>query len=79
MLSISDGRSFSTEDDRFARCIFCGKSLVVLPNDRRGGACFDCLSLLGTETRPCPACGTEISSTQRPVGCPRCGWSPSRD
>ncbi|MHB8351416.1 MAG: hypothetical protein ACYDFT_01785 [Thermoplasmata archaeon] len=76
MLSFSDGRAFSSDEERFQQCLFCGKPLVLLPDDRRGGACFDCLSLLGPEPRPCPECGAEIASRQRAVGCANCGWSP---
>ncbi len=79
MLSVYDQRSFSSDEDRLGRCVFCGKSLVVLPNDRRGGSCFDCLSLLGPEAPPCPECGAEIAPPQRSAGCLRCGWSPLRD
>jgi uncharacterized protein with PIN domain len=79
MLSVSDARSFSTVEDRYQRCLFCGKSLVVLPNDRRDSTCFDCLSLLGPEAQPCPECGAEIAPPQRATGCLSCGWSPLRD
>jgi hypothetical protein len=79
MLSLSDQRSFSTDEDRFQHCLYCGKPLVILPNDRRAGSCFDCLSLLGPEAAPCPECGAEIAPPQRSVGCARCGWSPLRD
>ncbi|HEV2316288.1 MAG TPA: hypothetical protein VGV89_01770 [Thermoplasmata archaeon] len=65
--------------DRLQSCLSCGKPLVTLPNDRRGGVCFDCLSLLGPEATPCPECGAEIAPPQRTIGCPRCGWSPLRD
>ena len=51
----------------------------MLPNDQRGGSCFDCLSLLGPDARPCPECGSEIPSTQRAIVCARCGWSPIPD
>lgn len=73
MLSFSDHRSFPSPDDRFQRCTYCGKDLVVLPNDRRGGACFDCFSLLGPETMLCPVCGAELAPPHRVAGCPRCG------
>ena len=79
MLSVSDQRSFSTDDERFQQCLFCGKSLVALPNDRRAGACFDCLSLLGPEPAPCPECGDEIAPPQRAIGCGHCGWSPLKN
>ncbi|MCI4362657.1 MAG: hydrogenase maturation nickel metallochaperone HypA, partial [Thermoplasmata archaeon] len=60
-------------EDRFQRCTFCGKDLVVLPNDRRGGACFDCLSLMGPDPIPCAECGADVPLPQRASGCPRCG------
>jgi RNA polymerase subunit RPABC4/transcription elongation factor Spt4 len=76
MLASADARSFSSNDDRFQHCMFCGKGLVVLPNDRRGGACFDCLALTGIETSACPDCGTLLSGEDRLIGCPTCGWTP---
>jgi hypothetical protein len=79
MLSFADSRSFTTIEDRYQHCTFCGRDLVVLPNDRRGGSCFDCLSLLGPEAAPCPQCQTEIAPSRRALGCVRCGWSPGRD
>lgn len=79
MLSFADSRSFTTIEDRYQRCTFCGRDLVVLPNDRRGGACFDCLSLLGPDPVPCPECGSEIPPSRRAMGCSRCGWYPDRD
>ncbi|HEV2519636.1 MAG TPA: hypothetical protein VGX00_03320 [Thermoplasmata archaeon] len=79
MLSLADHRVFSTAEDRFQRCTFCGKGLVVLPEDRRGGSCYDCLSLLGPEAAPCPDCGSEIPSDLRASGCLRCGWTPFPD
>lgn len=78
MLSLADDRAFSVPEDRLQRCTFCGKDLVVLPNDRRGGACFDCLSLLGPTPRPCPECGAEAVVTSVGAACPHCGWDPSR-
>ena len=77
MLAQSDRRVFSSTEDRYQHCLFCGKSIVVLPSDRRGGACFDCVSLLGPEAMPCPECGTEIDATSRAAGCARCGWFPN--
>lgn len=78
MLSVYDRRGFSSDEDRFGHCVFCGKTLVVLPNDRRGGSCFDCLTLLGPEAALCPECGAEIAPAQRPIGCGRCGALPRR-
>lgn len=76
MLSFADLREFSTADDRFQRCTYCGKGLVVLPDDRRGGSCFDCLTLLGPEAAECPDCGAEIAASRRAFGCLSCGWAP---
>ncbi len=78
MLLFADQRSFSTSEERFQPCAFCGRDLVVLPNDRRQGACFDCLTLLGPEAVPCPDCSTEIPPSRRSLGCPSCGWYPGR-
>jgi hypothetical protein len=75
MLQFADNRSFSSMEDRLQPCTFCGKDLVVLPNDRRGGACFDCLSLLGEETTPCSECGSPVQAGTSPGVCPRCGGS----
>lgn len=74
MLLFADQRSFSTPEDALQHCTYCGKDLMVLPNDRRGGACFDCLTLLGSETTACPECGAEIVTAERGRGCPSCGW-----
>ena len=74
MLAATDRRTFSAADDRFQACTYCGRDLVVLPNDRRGGACFDCLSLLGPVSAPCPECAVEIPGPSRSIGCPSCGW-----
>ncbi len=75
MLLFADPRSFSSPEERFQHCTLCGKDLVVLPNDRRGGACFDCLSLATTEPTGCPDCGSLLGPAERVVGCPRCGWA----
>jgi hypothetical protein len=79
MLLSADARAFSTAEERFQACAYCGKELVVLPNDRRGGSCFDCLMLLGPDAAPCPNCGAEIAAGERRQGCLRCGWIPVRD
>jgi len=76
MLSAADRRTFSTPDERYQSCPFCGRNIVVLPNDRRGGACFDCLSLIGPVDTPCPACRVVIPAPFWGVGCPACGWDP---
>jgi hypothetical protein len=79
MLSFSDIRAFETPDERFAHCLFCGRDLVLLPNDRREGSCFDCLSLSVPPPTPCPECGASIPGEERAVGCADCGWYPLRD
>ena len=76
MLMEADRRVFPTRDDRLQSCTYCGRDLVVLPNDRRGGACFDCLSLIGPVSAPCPECGSEVPAQQRIAGCFACGWVP---
>ncbi len=78
MLARADLRGFTSPEDRYQHCLFCGKEIVVLPADRRGGACFDCFSFLGPEPMPCPECGTEIESSLRAAGCYRCGWFPGQ-
>ena len=40
-----DRRIFSAPEERFSTCPGCGTDLVVLPNDRRHGLCFDCSML----------------------------------
>jgi len=79
MLLFSDLRSFSSPEERFSRCLFCGRELVLLPEDRRGGACFDCLALAVAPAAACPECGTVIPGEERALGCPACRWYPSRD
>jgi len=79
MLSFADSRSFDLPDERFSRCIFCGKELVLLPDDRRGGACFDCLALSVRPAAACPSCGSMIPGDERGVGCANCHWYPLRD
>jgi hypothetical protein len=41
-----DARRFASPDERLMRCRHCGTRLVVLPDDRRQGFCFDCFDLL---------------------------------
>ena len=77
MLLFADQRTLLDQEERFQSCAFCGKDLVVLPDDRRGGLCFDCLSLLGPEPAPCPECHAEIPAAGRRLGCSVCGWSPT--
>jgi hypothetical protein len=78
MLSFADSRSFESADDRFASCLYCGREIMVLPDDRRRGSCFDCLALSVPEPKPCPDCGHAISAEDRAVGCAECGWYPVR-
>jgi hypothetical protein len=78
MLLFADHRVFPSVEERFQHCMFCGKDLVILPDDRRGGACFDCLSLLGDEEAACPDCGEPIPFDRRAAGCASCGWFPGR-
>ncbi len=78
MLSFGDSRSFPTSDERFSHCLFCGRLIVVLPEDRRGGACYDCLSLSVPPATPCPECRHEIPGEDRALGCAECGWYPLR-
>jgi hypothetical protein len=79
MLSFADSRSFETFDERFSHCLFCGRTVVVLPDDRRGGSCFDCLSLSIAAPSPCPDCGSLIPGEDRALGCGNCGWYPLQD
>jgi hypothetical protein len=76
MLSFADIRSLDSSEERLSHCVFCGKDLVVLPDDRRQGSCFDCLSLALPSPVPCPECGAEIAGEERAAGCVRCGWYP---
>jgi hypothetical protein len=78
MLSFADNRAFESPDDRFANCLFCGRDLVLLPDDRRRGSCFDCLALSVPEPVPCPECRATIPGEDRGVGCANCGWYPVR-
>ncbi len=41
-----DVRNFENSADMFGHCRKCGCQLVVLPEDRRYGYCFDCLDFL---------------------------------
>lgn len=79
MLCFADSRTFGTLDERFAHCLFCGRDLILLPNDARAGSCFDCLALSVRPSGPCPDCGVEIPGEERRVGCSECGWYPVRD
>ena len=79
MLLFSDFRDRAAEEDRLSRCLYCGRELVLLPDDRRGGACFDCLALSVPSPSPCPECGASIPGEERALGCPECRWFPGRD
>ncbi len=76
MLLAADPRAFESADERFSRCLFCGRELVLLPDDRRHGSCFDCLALSIPPTTACPRCGTMIPPEERGLGCPSCPWYP---
>lgn len=78
MLSFGDIRSFENGDERFSHCLFCGRLVCVLPDDRREGSCFDCLALSVAEPVPCPDCRALISGEDRALGCGECGWYPLR-
>ena len=77
MLVEADVRMFPSIEEKFQHCLSCGKDLVVLPDDRRHGLCFDCLSPLGPLSADCPDCGFWLDADIRPVPCPRCGASVS--
>jgi hypothetical protein len=79
MLSFADTRTFGSSDERFSHCLFCGKLLVLLPEDRRGGSCFDCLTLSVAGPSPCPDCGAMIPAEERGTGCANCRWYPPAD
>ena len=79
MLLFADPRGSPAPDERFARCLYCGRELVVLPEDRRRGACFDCLALAVAPATACPQCGSTIPGDERALGCPECRWYPARD
>ena len=79
MLLFSDARAFTAEEERFSHCLFCGRDLVLLPEDRRRGACFDCLALSVAAPVPCPSCGVMIPGEERALGCPECRWYPGRE
>ncbi len=42
----SDARRFHEIEDSVGYCRKCGAKLIVLPDDKRQGYCFDCLDLL---------------------------------
>lgn len=71
-----DRRSFSSEDEKHQHCVCCEKDLVVLPNDRRRGYCFDCLSLTGSTFDRCPQCHFAMDDEPPFEMCHCCGWAP---
>ncbi len=76
MLLFADSRGFESSEERLSHCLFCGKELVLLPDDRRQGSCFDCLALSVPSAVACPECNAEIPGEERGVGCSECGWYP---
>jgi hypothetical protein len=70
-----DRRSFASAEEKLQHCICCDKDLVVLPNDRRRGYCFDCLCLSGSTYDRCPQCQTFMDDDPPFESCSRCGWS----
>ncbi|MDD4307674.1 MAG: hypothetical protein PHU53_02565 [Thermoplasmata archaeon] len=46
-----DVRAFEDSDDMFGHCRKCGRNIIVLPEDRRFGFCFDCLDFLNISKR----------------------------
>jgi len=79
MLSFADVRASEPGEERLSHCVFCGKDLVLLPDDRRRGACFDCYELSVPSPSDCPGCGAEIPGESRALGCPECRWYPGRN
>ncbi len=77
MLVEADVRTFLSGEEKFQHCLQCGKELVVLPDDRRHGLCFDCSTPLGPLSSDCPSCGFWLEVDLRPTPCPRCGSSVS--
>ncbi len=41
-----DIRKFKEDEDRISFCRRCGAKLILLPDDKRQGFCFDCIDLL---------------------------------
>jgi len=78
MLSFGDIRTFEASDERFSHCLYCGRLIAVLPDDCRGGSCFDCLALSVPPPVPCPECSARIPGEDRALGCSQCGWYPLR-
>jgi hypothetical protein len=42
----SDTRKYEDPEDMVGACRTCGTSLILLPNDKRQGYCFDCYDFL---------------------------------
>jgi hypothetical protein len=78
MLLFADSRRFSSSEEGLSRCVFCDRDLVLLPDDRRRGSCFDCLELAVPVPTLCPSCGSMIAGDARALGCPECRWYPGR-
>ncbi|MGQ0798440.1 MAG: hypothetical protein ACT4OI_11365 [Methanobacteriota archaeon] len=47
-----DARRFVDAGDRSGRCRKCSARLVMLPDDRRQGYCFDCYDSLNVKAAP---------------------------
>lgn len=63
---INDRRAFTNRQDTFGACRKCGCNLILLPEDKRRGFCFDCYDPLETDettiftrTQVRVACGSE--------------------
>ncbi len=78
MLLFADSRRFPSTEERLSRCVFCDRELVLLPDDRRRGACVDCLELAVAGPVACPGCGSSIPAESRALGCSECRWYPGR-
>ncbi|MCL4324466.1 MAG: hypothetical protein M1144_03260 [Candidatus Thermoplasmatota archaeon] len=70
-----DQRVFSSQDERLQHCLCCERALVTLPNDRRGGYCFDCLSLEDSGRDTCPECHSVLQAENHHSTCYLCGWT----
>jgi hypothetical protein len=45
----NDRRNFENRQDMFSTCRKCGCNLVLLPDDRRQGFCFECFDPTGID------------------------------
>ncbi len=70
-----DTRGIISPEERVQHCLCCDRAIVVLPNDHRGGYCFDCLSFEDSGIEVCPECRTPLLSENRHTFCHICGWS----